>query len=497
MISISVSDLKPALAGLSKVVSGKASLECLRCIRVDATPERVTFMGTDLEVYARYAVPEFQCDTTASFLLPLDRLQSTARRFPPRTILNLEPGRISCDLGTGRISENIENPDVDSFPQEPEFKMEPVALPESFSRRFSEALGCSSTDSTRYVLNGALLDVSGPADAGHYLVGTDGRHLFSANSFTLPIQESAIIPSYKILLWRGLADVPWALASEKKGALVRIAAGDWTLTMKTIDGNYPNWRQVVPNALQHRTTVKLPDGHEFTKIVNGLPGGELKDSPVDLVVESGSVSVKDVAGGSSIVLAGAKATGPDLKIRLNRDYLTKAFDYGLTSIGLVDAMSPLHFTREGRQMVVMPLRVAETLAAEAELAARVPESETPEPENQPAHIEPPATETTARSEPQPERNPMTETNGHNGAATPYLNGANRSTSPVPPAAAEKPAIEAAIDKLDTFKATFREALVGLTELTTLLKQSVRDQKTGEKEINQVRQTLRSLQGVRI
>ena len=91
---------------------------------------------------------------------------------------------------------------------------------------------------------------------------------------------------------------------------------------------------------------------------------------------------------------------------------------------------------------------------------------------------------------------MTETNGHNGAATSYLNGANRSTMPVNQAA-EKPAIEAAIDKLDAFKATFREALVGLTELTTLLKQSVRDQKTGEKEINQVRQTLRSLQGVRI
>jgi len=496
MISISVSDLKPALAGLSKVVSGKAPLEPLRCVRVDATPESVTLMGTDLEVYARYAVSEFQCDTTASFLLPLDRLQAVARRFNGRTVLNLEPGRISCDLGTGRVSENVEAPKVEEFPQEPEFATEPVALPEAFARRFSEALGCSSTDSTRYVLNGALLDVSGPADAGHYLVGTDGRHMFSANSFTLPIQESAIIPSYKILLWRGLVDVPWALASEKKGALVRIAAGDWTLTMKTIDGTYPNWRQVVPNSLQHRTTVKLPDGHEFTRIVNGLPGGELKDSPVDLVVEGGSVSVKDTAGGSSIVLAGATATGPDMKIRLNRDYLTKAFAYGFTSIGLVDAMSPLHFTCEGRQMVVMPLRVAEALAAEAEEAAPAPESNTSETENQPAPSEPPATETTAPSEPQPERKPMTETNGHNGAATPYLNGATRSTAPVPPAA-EKSAIEAAIDKLDTFKATFREALVGLTELTTLLKQSVRDQKTGEKEINQVRQTLRSLQGVRI
>jgi hypothetical protein len=47
------------------------------------------------------------------------------------------------------------------------------------------------------------------------------------------------------------------------------------------------------------------------------------------------------------------------------------------------------------------------------------------------------------------------------------------------------------------QAALREAVTGLTELATLLKQSVRDQKAGEKEIHQVRQTLRSLQSVRI
>ena len=52
MISIAISDLKPAIAGLAKVVSAKATLECLRCVRVDATPERVSIMGTDLEMYA-------------------------------------------------------------------------------------------------------------------------------------------------------------------------------------------------------------------------------------------------------------------------------------------------------------------------------------------------------------------------------------------------------------------------------------------------------------
>ena len=92
---------------------------------------------------------------------------------------------------------------------------------------------------------------------------------------------------------------------------------------------------------------------------------------------------------------------------------------------------------------------------------------------------------------------MPAINGHtNGATTPYLNGAPRSTTPVIQAT-DKPAIEAAIEKLDGFKTVFREALVGVTELSTLLRQAVRDQKAGEKEVQSVRQTLRSLQSVRI
>ena len=94
---------------------------------------------------------------------------------------------------------------------------------------------------------------------------------------------------------------------------------------------------------------------------------------------------------------------------------------------------------------------------------------------------------------------MTEKIGQhhtNGTATSHLNGANRSTTPVHQAT-EKPAIETAIDKIDGFKASVRETLAGLTELTTLLRQAVRDQKTGEKEVQAVRQTLRNLQSVRI
>lgn len=474
MISISVSELKPALTGLAKVVSNKATLECLRCIRVDATPERTTLLGTDLEIFARVTMPEVRCEAAESFLIPFEHLQSMAKRFNGSAVLNIEPGRISCNLGSGPVIENIECPKLEEFPEELAVATQPVPMPETFARRFTEAMGCSSTDATRYVLNGIQLDVSGPKDAGHYLVGTDGRHLFSANSFTLPVPESVIFPNHKLLLWSRLADQPWALAGEKNpnNTLVRIIAGDWTLTFKTIEGNYPNWRQVVPHFQQQRTTVTMPEENGFAKLVGGLPGADLVNSPVDLVIEKGTVAVKGTTGSCSMVLEGAKAKGPDIKIRLNREYLLKALAYGLTNIALIDPISSMHFTHEGRQMVVMPLRIVDAPAEK--------------PTNQPAP-----------SEPQPERKPMPETNGHhiNGAATPHLNGALRSTAPVIPA--EKPAIEAAIEKLDGFKTVFREALVGVTELSTLLRQAVREQKAGEKEVQSVRQTLRSLQSVKI
>jgi DNA polymerase III sliding clamp (beta) subunit (PCNA family) len=464
MICLPVGELKPALAGLAKVISRKASLECLRCVKVEAASGEVTLAATDLDLYAKVNIPAPDSEPAPGFLVPFEALQSAVRRLPPRSRLRLAPGHLACELEGSTVGEAVTAPEVSEFPTEPELKTRPVPLPEGFGERFGQAFGCSSTDESRYVLNGVHLDTS---ERGcHHLIGTDGRHLFSANSFTLPLRESLTVPNHRFLTWRGLTELPWAAASEQKdgSTWVRFVVGSWTVTFKAIEGNYPNWRIVVPNKGSAKTTVTLPEGHDFGRIVRGLPGADDPNKPVLLAVGNGTLSVGTTSGKGLVPLPGATVQGPDLRISLNRDYLVKAFDYGLNRIALIDPRSPLHFTCEGRQMVVMPLRLTEAEAPEA-------------PPTQPA---PP--------EPQPERKPMTATT----AAPAAHNGASRSTSPT-----AKPAIEAALDKLEASKTDLRDAVSGLTELATLLKQSVRDQKAGEKEIQQVRQTLRSLQSVRI
>ena len=84
---------------------------------------------------------------------------------------------------------------------------------------------------------------------------------------------------------------------------------------------------------------------------------------------------------------------------------------------------------------------------------------------------------------------MPENNGTPGTAG--VSKSNATTSP------EKPALETALAQIEILRGDFRNTLAGLNQLADRLKQAQRESKTSEKEIQSVRQTLRSLQSVRI
>jgi hypothetical protein len=63
--------------------------------------------------------------------------------------------------------------------------------------------------------------------------------------------------------------------------------------------------------------------------------------------------------------------------------------------------------------------------------------------------------------------------------------------------AERPALEAAIARLETIKAGCREAVAELTRLSDVLKQALRDQRISHRETQTMRSTLRSLQSLRL
>ena len=124
-----------------------------------------------------------------------------------------------------------------------------------------QAMECASTDETRVILNGAYLDLS---DRNcQQIVATDGRHLYSSNSFSLPLKAFPPDPGPQIPGMAGIQQrwgVATAGAAGSEGRTGDAADQQPALDVSSarqIEGNYPNWRQVVPapEPVQHHGAV--------------------------------------------------------------------------------------------------------------------------------------------------------------------------------------------------------------------------------------------------
>lgn len=366
-----------------------------------------------------------------------------------------------------------------------------------FPAAVQQALECASTDETRLILNGAYLDVSKPK--AHYVVGTDGRHLFSSNSFALPLKDSVLIPSHRFLGWKEFhADGEWQLqvAPKEKDSddppPFQISSRRWQFLSRQIAGNYPNWRQVVPDGNSTQTTIDIdPEALEaILQIITKMPDHDEANHGLGLQVIGSQMrligrSSKD-GDWTRVAIEGAEIKGKEVTTFLNRELLAKALRFGLTKIEVIDSMSPLKFSQGGRQMIIMPGR-AETAAVKAvppteptpAEAQEEPSAPAPVPAISPELTPPPMAE-------QPKEKSMPEKpNGNTNAATPPTN------------VVEKSALETALAQIEIVRGDFRNAIAGLNKLVENLKQAQREQMAGNKEVQSVRQTLRSLQGVRI
>lgn len=354
-IHIRAGDLKPALVGLGKIASPKAPSPELQCIRVEPISSkavRLTASNGDLRLEVKMTAKLE--DGATSLLIPISNLRERVRGCKARDLVQLE--------------SEAKAPEVSEFPAPIKFRAAPTELTAGMSTRLLRAFTCASQDPTRHLLQGALLDVSGTGEKAHRIVATDGRQLFSSNSMQLPaLKSSVIIPDHAVWKWKRIAEpAPWTLrVGAEKGGLIpfRIDAEGWSLSGKTIVGNYPNYRQVIPAATEFKSQVMMPPAviTAIADLIPKLPGKKIHNRPVGIHVEKGLLSLlarEAVEDPWQFYPIGkTEVTGPDQLAFANRDYVQRALKFGLNEISLTDDKSPLQFSQKGDLMIVMPLRV--------------------------------------------------------------------------------------------------------------------------------------------
>jgi len=359
----------------------------------------------------------------------------------------------------------------------------------------------TSSDETRRTLQCVHVDVSGEGEHNATLVACDGHRLTCCNSMRLPIDDEhgVMVPVTKFLLWNGLpeeADI--GMSKTKECTRFGIRSGQWTYRVKAVDGEYPNWRQVVPckDGMEHRLVFTDSDVEALRKILPNFPG----DEAVSLDgAKNGTLSVSGTDKDSGRVLtipltAGSSYKGAGCRFIANRNYLLDALNAGFRNFMFADGASPL-LSEDGKggTHVLMPLRLegpprpaqAGQQTAPAGQANAGTSTQTPPVDPAAQAARGTSTQTPVATKPPPEQ-PKEKT---------------EMTKETKPAAQQTAAEPTALEKLqaayEQAKNKVREAQSALADVAVAIRDAVKEDRQRRVEVETVRTGLAKLQSIKV
>jgi DNA polymerase III sliding clamp (beta) subunit (PCNA family) len=491
-ITLPVAELKPALTGLGKVLPGRSTLAILNNIKIERTHDGwIAITSTDLDRWATVRLEHPAEGPPTKLLLPFDQLSQLVKSCSKDESIEVmssgDHNLIRFPLGDTLGESKVPFISPDEFPVTPRITCEAIPLSSSLRESILEAMECASEDSTRHVLNGTFIDARD--SKANYVVATDGRHLYSANSFTLPLKESVIIPTHKFLEWKEFGtDGEWQMRLGEEH--LQLSSRRWRFISKTIAGNYPDWRAPIPNPADAKTVITLDPAKLETliKLIQRMPCHDDRYHTLGLEWKGGQFMLmgkdKPQEDWLRVPVPDIQGRGPDVTVFLDRNYLIKGLGYGLNTLSLISAVTPIRLHSGGKQLIIMPVRTNDS------------ESVTSPAQPPPTQV---ATIAACSSQPPPKAEQPTPTTTMqtyppaNGKTHHATNGSSHGSDK----SDTKSTLEAALLQVEGIKAGFRETMNQLSKIGDSIRAAMREQKASEKEIHGVRQTLRSLQSVRI
>ena len=451
----------------------------------------VQLTATNLDDFATYTVQSASSLEPMDVLVPFEPLSKIIKGCSAKDTITIGSDKkqlvLTYPVGASRLEQKLEVIATDEFPAVPEVKeYDSITVGEDFKQAIVEALDSASTDECRYILNSAFIDVSDPK--AHYIVATNGKELYSANSFQLGFKDSVIVPNRKFLVWKGfLEDGDWNVAvstldpKKTNAGWIRVQSNQWTLITKQIDGTYPHWKAPIPNPQEAKAIVSFtPEASAF--VLNAaprMPGASLQSEPVAIKTEKNSVFLagKDQTNEAVLPVVGANVVGESTVIGLNRQLLMKAMKLGLNTAELhtgANSMPIAVFHREGKRLVIAGLR--------PDVAEAVTSNHKPQPA--------PRTSSSDATQDEPQQDEKQEMKTANRIE--HVPTETTNSAPAPASAFDQ-----VRNQLENVKEKLRGVLTDLNDSSKLLTQAQKERRATEKEIEEVRETLQSLRKIRI
>ena len=355
--------LVEALSTAGRAVSSRGgALPVLSGVRLEVAGDELRLAGTDLDL-------TIQADTTVSG--DGDGVCVVPARLAADIVRALEPGAVVVEgtddevrITSGRSQFAVRMLPVDEFPRLPAPSGDAVTLAGAdFAEALRQVVRAASADDARPVLTGVLMAAE---ETGLRLVSTDSYRLAVRDlpgTVVLREGQKVLVPS------RALNELQRLVATAAETTL-RLGEHDATfevgpvrLTTRLIEGEFPNYRQLIPSSYPNRLIVGKEPLLDALRRVKLLVRDQT--TPVRIALRADGIELTVVSSevGQATEEVDAKYEGTEMTVAFNPGYLidgVEAVDSDEVLLETLDALKPatLKATEGGDYLyLLMPVRV--------------------------------------------------------------------------------------------------------------------------------------------
>lgn len=315
--TVAQADLSAALAAVGPAVPARPSHPILANVLVTTEPGTATLSAFDLSLGISVSITA-ECASTGRAVLPHALLAPLVAKLPSDAALTLEIADGAATISSTSGAYRLAAADPDDYPDllAPSAKAVVEALPAAELQAALQAVRHAvSRDESKQLLQGVCLAATATAIEA---AATDGHRLATYGAPRDSAVPHAIIPARALRLIAGLAGD--TITITRDSTVVQFGDATTTITTRTIDGTYPNYRQLIPASFAHEmiaTRTTLISALERVAVIADHHNNVVKFtlSPALLTI---SAEIADVGGGTETL---SVDTDANLQIAFNVRYL--------------------------------------------------------------------------------------------------------------------------------------------------------------------------------
>ncbi len=365
-IRVQRGDFLSTLAQVQGVVEAKKTLPILSHLLLEAGEGGLNVFGTDLDVGIRSATPA-EILTPGAIALSAKKLYEIMRELPEAPVDLRVQEELTAEIICQRSRFKLKGLPIDEFPARPVIPAEGGLgmSPETLRSMIQRTAFAVSTDQTRYTLTGALLQVTSEEAR---MVATDGHRLAVARAPRDRVTGNGLTEA--LLPRKALLEASKALREDGEdvrlvpvGNQVAFDLGPTLLICRLIEGQFPNYQQVLPAAQGRGLTVKKEELVGALKRTSTIIGDRTAPTVFDFRRGRLTVSCVNLDLGEAREEVEVQHAEKDLTAGFNARYVLDflgVVDEAEVSIHLNDALSPALFRPlqgQDYSCVIMPMRL--------------------------------------------------------------------------------------------------------------------------------------------